>query len=265
MSIFELSESKKLSESKNAVEPNKPGTVVTSWDDGWILDLEVARLLRKYKVKGTFFIISRNISQEGRLDENDVNDLAAHFEIGAHTATHPRLTNLSFEEAERDINEGKDELEAILNRKIEVFCYPYGKFNQKIISLVKQAGFLGARTTRCLNTQNGKDCFQLPTTIALQPISPLKIAGKVLRYGVREKFAGTSVALRNANKSLAELSKEYIDYVRQNGGVFHIWGHSLDVRNFELWDELEDILAYVAAAKNVKYATVGELIEARRC
>jgi peptidoglycan/xylan/chitin deacetylase (PgdA/CDA1 family) len=85
--------------------------VVTSWDDGHFLDLELSRLLRRYKAKGTFFIPSRHILKEQKLDKNDLNYLAPHFEIGTHTVSHPRLANLSFEEAEREINEGKDELD----------------------------------------------------------------------------------------------------------------------------------------------------------
>jgi hypothetical protein len=48
--------------------------------------------------------------------------------------------------------------------------------------------------------------------------------------------------------------------VRKNGGIFHLFGHSWEIERFGLWDELDEVLAYIAAHDNVMYLTNGELI-----
>jgi peptidoglycan/xylan/chitin deacetylase (PgdA/CDA1 family) len=35
-------------------------TVTTSWDDGHILDVKLSELLKKYNLKGTFYIAPKN-------------------------------------------------------------------------------------------------------------------------------------------------------------------------------------------------------------
>jgi hypothetical protein len=67
--------------------------------------------------------------------------------IGAHTLSHPYLTNLNIDEAKYEITESKKILENKLKRKIEFFAYPYGgndSYNDKIIKIVKKAGFICA-------------------------------------------------------------------------------------------------------------------------
>ncbi len=64
--------------------------------------------------------------------------------FGAHTITHPILTNIPPEEAEREITGSKRAIERALGRRVSSFCYPNGyscDFNRKIKRLVKDAGF----------------------------------------------------------------------------------------------------------------------------
>jgi len=46
-----------------------------------------------------------------------------------------------------EIKGSKEYLEELLNHRIEMFCYPKGRFNNQTVELVKLAGFIGARTT----------------------------------------------------------------------------------------------------------------------
>lgn len=56
------------------------------------------------------------------VDESDI------ITVGNHTLTHPDMSNLSIEEAEYQIEEGRRQLEQILNHPVQVFSYPYGGY-----------------------------------------------------------------------------------------------------------------------------------------
>lgn len=67
------------------------------------------------------------------------------FEIGSHTSTHPDLTSLDADRAEREIAEGIQTLQALLGSAVESFAYPYGRFDDTALTLAR-------RYTRCACT-----------------------------------------------------------------------------------------------------------------
>src|SRR5207237_6708341 len=68
--------------------------VTTSWDDGHKLDVRLAALLKKYGIKGTFYICPQDqeFKDEDLLSPQDILSISQDFEIGGHTITHPHLT-----------------------------------------------------------------------------------------------------------------------------------------------------------------------------
>lgn len=53
----------------------------------------------------------------------------AGIDFGAHTLTHPDLTRLSHEDAEREIASSREVIERALGGPVTTFAYPYGKFD----------------------------------------------------------------------------------------------------------------------------------------
>jgi peptidoglycan/xylan/chitin deacetylase (PgdA/CDA1 family) len=76
---------------------------------------------------------------------------AAGIEIGAHTLSHPILTRLSDESADREIRQSREDLEAGLGGPVHHFAYPNGggviNHDGRIANLVRAAGFLSATTS----------------------------------------------------------------------------------------------------------------------
>lgn len=227
---------------------NRRCIITTSWDDGHPLDLELAKLLRKYKIKGTFYIPLKNGEREV-MSENELKTLAKNFEIGFHTISHKVLTSLSLEDAKKEIIEGKKILENMLNMKIEMFSYPKGRYNYQILNLVKQAGFIGARTTECFRVSKPKDFYRMWTTIHVHPNSIRKNIGNIIMYKSIKNFKGVFLVMKNINKSWVDLAKTFFDYAYKSGGIFHIWGHSWEIEKLGLWEELEEVLAYISERK----------------
>lgn len=67
--------------------------------------------------------------------------------IGSHTRNHPILTQCTKEELLDEIQGSKNELEQKINTNISHFAYPNGDYNEEIVDIVKNAGYLSARTT----------------------------------------------------------------------------------------------------------------------
>jgi hypothetical protein len=57
-----------------------------------------------------------------------------------------------------------------------------------------------------------------------------------------------------------ELGKRLFDDVLENGGVWHLYGHSHEIEKLGLWKDLEEILDYVGKRKGVTYVPNRELI-----
>ena len=116
-----------------------------SVDDGHPTDWKTAALLDRFGLKATFYVPARNPERDV-LPAEEVRRLGARFEIGAHTYNHVPLKGLDPKTAKEEIESGKKWLEDTLSAPAVSFCYPRGKFSPRILALVREAGFKGART-----------------------------------------------------------------------------------------------------------------------
>lgn len=110
---------------------------------------------------------ARNLSSRLMMTSHQVRELhAAGMEIGAHTVNHPILTAIEDSQAEQELKQGKQELERILDARVDVLAYPNGKpgldFDSRHVAMTKQLGFRGAVTTAPGAAMVGDDLFQLP-------------------------------------------------------------------------------------------------------
>ncbi|HSE98479.1 MAG TPA: polysaccharide deacetylase family protein, partial [Blastocatellia bacterium] len=68
-------------------------------------------------------------------------------EIGSHTVTHPVLTHSSASRLSRELGESRSRLEAVLGRRVDLFCYPNGDYDRGVRKEVARAGYRCAVTT----------------------------------------------------------------------------------------------------------------------
>jgi len=107
----------------------------------------------------------------------------AGMEIGGHTVTHAILARLTPAEAEKEMADGKAELEAIVGGPVTLFAYPNGKpiedFGPEHVALARRVGFRAAMTTSWGAARTGSDLFQLPRFTPWDR-RPLKFALRLL-------------------------------------------------------------------------------------
>lgn len=222
--------------------------VTCGWDDGHKLDLKLAKLLLEYKIQGTFFIPIHYLDQ--KLSENELVGLSENFEIGSHTLTHPYLTKIPMNDAEREITESKKALEKILGREVVGLSYPSGDHNDEITRLVKKAGY--------------KYAFALyKIGVHIYPYLKLR---SVLKSSLDDfnKFVVTINPLSFLRPNILTYAKRVFDYAYATNTVFYLWGHSWEIEHFGMWDELEEILRYIANRPDVLYVTNLEMTQIMR-
>ncbi len=146
--------------------------VVLTLDDGYAqTHATAASLLTAVGLRATSFLCSDAIGMAGEypwdctdpmlsarpsrriLTYTEVLELRAGkaIEFGSHTRSHPRLSQLDEAAQREEIIGGKQALDEMLGKRVELFAYPHGgpkDIDATSISLARAAGFMGAFTTR---------------------------------------------------------------------------------------------------------------------
>jgi peptidoglycan/xylan/chitin deacetylase (PgdA/CDA1 family) len=98
-------------------------------------------------MKGVFFVHSRGMNEEGRLTRQEILQMSSDgMSIESHTLTHPKLIQLSDDQARSEITDSMHELALLTGRPVHFFAYPFGSYSNRELELVKLAGYHGAVT-----------------------------------------------------------------------------------------------------------------------
>jgi len=93
---------------------------------------------------------------------DDARDLLKKgHEIGAHTVTHPLLTQEDAESLIHEITDCKRDLESKLSAEVRGFCYPNGDVDDRVALAVQAAGFTNAPTVAPGYNDRATDPFRL--------------------------------------------------------------------------------------------------------
>ncbi len=235
--------------------------VTTSWDDGGAFDLKLAEMLRHHEVAGSFYWTVG--SERFPLPSQTITDaiLALDMEIGSHTMSHPDLTAIGAEALRWELEESKVRLEALTGRDVSSFCYPFGRFNRKASEAVAAAGYRLGRTTVGFRKDLGSDPFEMPVSIQLYPHSRRVHASHAVKERNGIGLARWLTSYR-AGTDLVALTATALEEIRKTGGILHLWGHSWELEEYDLWETLEQILRTVADHEDISYVTNEELMTA---
>lgn len=233
---------------------HKTVLVTTSWDDGNRCDLRVAEALARHGLAGTFYVPIEPFRPGKELSLSQVRGLAGSFEVGGHTVSHRSLTELSDQDQQREISDCKRMLQDRIGAEIFSFCYPKGRLSHATVRHVERAGYSGARTTRMLRSSLQFSPFEMPTTLQAFPHP----AQAYVRNAIKGQNWGglAAFALRGGrSRTWVDLGKSLFDRALATGGVWHLYGHSWELEDLNLWDPLDELLSYVARRPEVHYVT----------
>lgn len=171
--------------------PQKP--VLLTFDDGYLnLKTNVHPLLGELGFSYTVFLISERVGKTNEwvaaegyeptplLTWGDIGEMQrdGHVTFEGHTATHPKLAQISPADARREMEESKETLEQKLQVPISVLCYPYGNVSDSVRVMAAEAGYAQAVTTEFGRARQTDPPLRLPR-ISVYHVPPFS-----LTYGI---------------------------------------------------------------------------------
>lgn len=203
----------------------KPLTLIQCWDDGVSTDTRLVDIFRRHGAKATFNLNAGLHEKPRRLDWiyqgtevwklglDEMREVYSGFAIANHSLTHPHLDDMPSDAARLEIAEGRDRLEQFFGKTVAGFAYPFGTYNEAVMSAVRETGHVYARTV-----QNVRHPFPPVDAMAFHPCCHFLAPDFWERYERARDSAG-------------------------NGGVFYFWGHSYELVTESMWIAFEASVA----------------------
>lgn len=144
---------------------------VITFDDGYKNNyINAYPILKRYNFKASIFLTADSIGKsaaypgepsEEHLNIEEIKQMTDVFAFGSHTLTHPELNKLTDKTAEYEISESKKKLYQTAGVEPKTFCYPFGKYNDSTVEIVKKY-YIGACTTKSGLVNKKSDVYRLP-------------------------------------------------------------------------------------------------------
>ena len=216
---------------------NTTMTLIQCWDDGVTTDARLVDIFRRHGALATFNLNAGLHDKHRKLDwiykntevwklgSDEMLDVYDGFTIANHSLTHQRLDEIPIEAARRDIVEGRDRLEQLFCKTVAGFVYPFGSYNEAVMSVLRETGHLYARTV-----QNVTAPFPPVDTMIFHPCCHFLAPDFWKRY---------------------EQARD--------GGVFYFWGHSYEMNTESMWVEFEDAIVRMSNDPMVRWKNIADL------
>ena len=179
--------------------------VTLSYDDGpQYSDKTMIEYMNEYGVRGTFNLNPNKFNNMSTTDIDSYVELYSNQEAANHTDTHPRLNEISLEEAKQDILAGKQKIEEKLGTEVRGFAYPYSRVagsstELEIVEYLKETGHMYGR-----NSSTNGGSFAIP-----------------------EDFQNWKFTCHHTDENFESLQDQF--YNLSDDGqlyLFAVWGHS---------------------------------------
>jgi len=176
--------------------------------------------------------------------------------------SHVILIEEKDEYCKEEILKGKQYLEDIIGKEITAFCFPRGKFKHKHIQMVKECGFLFGRTIGYLSINKilDKKIGLLNTT--LQLVQNRRVPTYIFSAIKRCDWEGMGHIIKNIGiiDRWEDFAIFLLREVIEKGGVFHLWGHSWEIEELGLWENLDKFMREISLLQSkLVFCTNSEL------
>lgn len=237
-------------------EPGKV-KVCQCWDDSIETDIKMMEICRRHNAKATFNLIprdKRNVMYMKKRDPNGIFCWSRKSEmVSGETAHVPAVLTSEMPEVYKGFkvaghnyvthSDKPKDIEWAVKSCADMLAFIRGKMGQKDVGyvypgggtskvaekIVREAGFLYARTTRSMKVGEPlawSDAMYLPSN------------GEWWKADFKERY----------------------EKVKEKGGVFYFWGHSCELGyDMRLWDKYEGIIDMISSDRDAEWIDVIDL------
>jgi len=217
-----------------------------SYDDGVVQDRRLAELFRQYGLKCSFNLGSGLLGHQeivhapGKKDldvskvaPEEVKDVYRTHEICGHGLYHSSLDSVGTPLAMYEIIEDKRRLEQLSGKPLKTFAYPFGRYDDQVVQMLRLAGYQGARTVR--STHN----FEIP-----------------------ENFLVWDPTCHHNDEKLMELARQFVEGNSFDPMLFYVWGHAYEFDGCGNWEVITGLAKYLSEHGDlIWFATNGEIMD----
>ncbi|MBT6755143.1 MAG: polysaccharide deacetylase family protein [Gammaproteobacteria bacterium] len=127
----------------NDYKNNNVDTLSITIDDGYKDNIDAIDILNKYDIPFSLYVTTNTLNTAEYLSSDDVKSLSclSNCEIGSHCYDHIRLDTLSNEKILYQLSESKRILENIISCRVIGISYPYGSYNEYVLSVLETIGY----------------------------------------------------------------------------------------------------------------------------
>ncbi len=219
----------------------KKKALTFSYDDGVTQDIRLAKIFNENGLKCTFNInASKAISPMEYTDRGvtvrnipkaEYAEVYNGHEIATHSFTHPFLTKMHDKEIFEEISRDRLELEKITGGLVRGHAYPYGAYNDNVISALKNNFIVYARTV-----------------------------ASTMRFDFPQNFHEWHPTCHHKSPNLTSLLDSFITG-RYPSSLFYVWGHSYEFDMDDNWDMMEEFCKKAGGHDDIWYATNIEIYD----
>ncbi len=208
--------------------------LVMSYDDGHVQDRGLVSIFNAHGIKGSFHLNSNSLDYDTFVTKAELAALYAGHEISSHTVDHPYLDQLGESSIRWEIETDRAVLEPLAGHAIRSLSYPFGAYNNLVLSTLRSLSVNGARTT-----QNAWTPHYLPA-------DPLKWHPTCHHTGA------------------LTFAQPFVDQTEERMSLLYVWGHSYELDYGyadNSWDYMSGLCAILGDRGDVWYAGVTEVAD----
>ena len=227
-------ESPAIDLSRFAFPGGKWKALVMSYDDGHVQDRGLVSIFNAHGIKGSFHLNSNSLDHDTFVTKAELAALYAGHEISSHTVDHPYLDTCPESSIRWEIETDRAALEPLAGYAVRSLSYPFGAYNDLVLSTLRSLGVNSARTTK--NTWNPQ----------YLPADPLKWHPTCHHTGAMT------------------FAQPFADRTEERMALLYVWGHSYELDNGyadNSWDYMSALCAILRDRGDVWYAGVTEVAD----
>lgn len=150
-------------------------------------------ILAKYHVKGTFFMLGKNIAGNEQLVKR-VHDEG--HEIGNHSWSHPQLPTLALEQAKKQIEDTQAALRAVIGESPKMMRPPYGAINNTLRNAVDMSFIMWNVDSLDWKNRN---------------------TGSIMEQVKKQTYPGSIILMHDIHQTTINALPSVIEYLKKNG------------------------------------------------
>lgn len=215
----------------NSYPEGKRRAMTLSYDDGMIFDRRLAKIFDENGLRASFHLNSGLLGDGNHLTKEELPEVFCNHEVSVHTVTHPWLSMMPDEGILWEVMEDRRTLEAAAGYPVRGMSYPFGDYDERVLSVLRTCGIVCSRTVRATNAFALPDDFLAwhPTCHHTGPLDELLDAFRKSPYW--------------------------------NLSCFFIWGHSYEFDRSDNWSLIEEFAKRAAGDPETWYATNIEIYD----